>query len=101
MTELLHLFVTMFLVSLLSYGGGAGVLFYQFGVIQTGWISKTDISAVLAFGYATPGPMVYSIAPFIGYRVDGLAGVLIASLGVFILPWALALLAAKHLHSLV
>ncbi|MEK7153595.1 MAG: chromate transporter [Patescibacteria group bacterium] len=99
MGELLHFFITMVLISALSFGGGAPALFYQFGVAETGWITSTDLTAVLAFGFATPGPAVFGTAAFIGYRLSGLDGALVGIVGVFVVPWGLAILAAKYLKA--
>ena len=98
---LLHLFLTALLISILSFGGGAPALFYQFGVTQTGWITGTDLAAVLAFGYATPGPSVFGAAAFTGYHLAGLLGAIVGSLRIFIVPWLLAILTAKHLNDLL
>lgn len=99
MGDLAQLFLDMLLISFLAFGGGGGAtaLFYQFGVTQTGWIGSVDLTSVLAFGFATPGPAVFGAATFIGYRVAGLPGALAGSVGIFVIPWLLAILAAKHL----
>jgi chromate transporter len=98
MGELLHLFLSMLLLSVLSFGGGgtATALFYQFGVVENKWITGTDLTAVLAFGFATPGPAVFGAAAFIGYRLGGVFGALVGSVGIFVVPWLLAIVAAKH-----
>lgn len=97
--NLFNFFINMVLVSALSFGGGAQALFYDFGVVQTQLISGTDLAAILAFGYATPGPAVFGTATFIGYRLNGLAGALVGTIGIFVVPWAGALLAAKYLST--
>ena len=96
MTELLHMFVDMVLVSVLSYGGGAAAMFYQFGVEQAHWVSGADLAAMLAFGYATPGPAVFSTGVFIGYRVGGVPGALLGTIGIFLVPWVGSIIAARH-----
>jgi chromate transporter len=88
-------------ISLVSFGGGAQALFYQTGVTQTHWLGNNDLSAVLAFGYATPGPAVFGTATFIGYHLHGLFGAIVGSVGIFIMPFLLALLAAKYLSKLL
>lgn len=100
-SDLLQLLSISFLISLTSFGGGAKALFYQFGVQQTHWVSSTDLSAVFAFGFATPGPAVFGTATFIGYKVAGFPGALISTIGVYVLPFTLAFLAAKYLSHLI
>ena len=94
-----QLFWRFVLVSLLAFGGGQAALplVERIAVAETGWLTAADFSAALAFGYATPGPVLVT-ATFIGYRVAGLAGAVAATLGVFLAPWALAALAARQLR---
>lgn len=99
--DLLQLFVASILISLATFGGGSQALFYQYGVLQTHWITPTDLSAILAFGYATPGPAVFGTATFIGYKVAGVTGAVIGTIGIFIVPFVLSLIAAKYLTHLL
>lgn len=99
-SDLIQLFVSSVFTSVATFGGGSQALFYQFGVLQTHWISSTDLSAILAFGYATPGPAVFGTATFIGYKLAGLTGALIGTIGIFIVPFALSVIAAKYLGHL-
>ena len=101
LSELAQLFAISLLISLTTFGGGSQALFYQFGVIQTHWITRADLSAALAFGYATPGPAVFSMATFIGYKLDNLTGAVVGTIGIFIVPFLLSLVAAKYLMPLL
>lgn len=97
--DLVYLFAVNIFISLATFGGGAQALFYQYAIADKQWISSTDLSAVLAFGYATPGPAVFGTATFIGYRVAGLPGAVISTLGIYLMPFVLALLATRYLNS--
>lgn len=99
--DLLQLFVLSVFISLATFGGGSQALFYQFGVQQTHWIDKTDLSAVLAFGYATPGPAVFGTATFIGYKLGGVPGAIVGTVGIFIVPFIMSIFAAKYLTHLL
>lgn len=99
--ELAQLFALSLLISLATFGGGAQALYYQYGVQQTGWITSTDLSAALAFGYATPGPAVFGISTFIGYQLGGVPGALVGTAGIFVVPFVTALLAAKYFSGLL
>ena len=83
--------------SLVTFGGGSQALFYQFGVSQNHWITSNDLSSVLAFGYATPGPAVFGTAAFIGYRIANIPGAVVGAIGIFMMPFILATVAAKFL----
>lgn len=99
--DLLQLFAISVFISLATYGGGSQALFYQFGVQQTHWIDKTDLSAILAFGYATPGPAVFGTATFIGYALGGIPGAFIGTIGIFIVPFLMSIFAAKYFTHLL
>jgi chromate transporter len=88
------------LISLLAFGGGAGIpLIERIAVRETGWISEREFAVAIAFGQVTPGPVMV-VATFIGYRAAGLVGALAATLGVFLVPWALAAVLARHYEGL-
>ena len=96
---ILELFWRFLLVSVLAFGGGNAALplVERIAVGETGWVQPQDFAAAVAFGYVTPGPVLIT-ATFIGYRAAGLVGALAATLGVFLMPWALAAGAAQHLQ---
>lgn len=99
--DIISLFLLSLLISVSTFGGGSQALFYQYGVLQNHWISRVDLSAVLAFGYATPGPAVFGTATFIGYHIAGIPGALVGTVGIFIVPFLAAFLAAKYLKHLL
>jgi chromate transporter len=88
------------LISLLAFGGGAGTpLLERIAVRETGWISEREFAVALAFSQVAPGPVMV-VATFIGYRAAGLAGALAATVGVFLVPWALAAAMARQIDRL-
>jgi chromate transporter len=99
--DLLHLFLLSVFISLVTFGGGSQALFYEYGVVGNHWITRSDLSAVLAWGYATPGPAVFTTATFIGYHVGGVVGAVIGTVGIFIMPFLSSLLAARYLTNLL
>jgi chromate transporter len=94
-----EMFWRFVLISLLAFGGGSAALplVERMAVSETGWLDPQDFAAAVAFGYVTPGPVLIT-ATFVGYRAAGLAGALSATLGVFLMPWALAAAAAQQLQ---
>jgi chromate transporter len=90
------------LISLLAFGGGQAALplVERMAVSETGWLDPQDFAAAVAFGYVTPGPVLIT-ATFVGYRAAGLLGAMSATLGVFLMPWALAAAAAQQLQSVL
>jgi chromate transporter len=94
---LLEIFARFALVSVLAFGGGQAALplVERLAVNDTGWMQPSTFAAAIAFSYLTPGPVLIA-ATFIGYRAAGLAGAVAATLGAFLLPWALATAAAQQ-----
>ncbi|HEY7489613.1 MAG TPA: chromate transporter [Candidatus Tectomicrobia bacterium] len=96
---ILDLFTRCMLISLLAFGGGQAALplIERIAVGEMGWVSSQDFAIAVAFGYITPGPVLITMT-FLGYRAAGLAGASVATLGIFLLPWALAAAAAQQLQ---
>lgn len=83
-------------MSLLLFGGGFVFipLIQQIVVQDHGWLTRQEFIDAIAMGQITPGPILISAA-FIGYKVMGLLGALIATIAIF-LPPALLMLVSAH-----
>jgi len=91
MAELPELFLRFLLIGALAFGGGGSALplVERLSVAETRWLTPEDFAVGVGFAYATPGPILI-LAPFIGYRVGGLLGALVATIAVFLIPILLA-----------
>ncbi|NDW53816.1 chromate efflux transporter [Aliiroseovarius sp. PrR006] len=96
---LVQLFSVFSGMSLLLFGGGyIFIPMIQEAVVNAhGWLSLEDFAASIALGQITPGPILIS-ATFIGYKVAGLAGAVVATVAIFMPPAALIILAARQLE---
>ncbi|MFO7675191.1 MAG: chromate efflux transporter [bacterium] len=85
-------------VGAVVFGGGfAAIPFIQHEVVDVrGWLTATEFLDGVALGQMTPGPVAIT-ATFIGFRVLGLAGALLATVAVF-LPSYLMLSGLIHVH---
>ncbi|HEX7927450.1 MAG TPA: chromate transporter, partial [bacterium] len=84
-----------FKVGALTFGGGYTMLaFVQHQVVnQLQWLTSREFLNGLALGQITPGPILM-VAAYVGYKVGGLAGAVLAATTIF-LPaflWMLAVL---------
>jgi len=82
--ELLYSFI---LIGALAFGGGYAVLplIQQQCVEKFHWLTMTEFSDLLTLSQITPGPIAINAATFVGMKVGGIPGSLIASFG-FLLP---------------
>ncbi len=96
-----ELFARFALISLVAFGGGQAALplVERASVQDTGWLTPASFGAAVAFGYLTPGPVLIT-ATFVGQRVAGFSGALAATIGAFLVPWALAAAAAQQIERL-
>lgn len=74
------LFFAFFRVGLLGFGGGPAAipLFHREAVINYKWMTEDEFGDTLALGNTMPGPIATKMAGYIGYRVNGVVGCLVA-----------------------
>jgi len=88
-------------MSLLLFGGGfVFIPLMQESVVETyNWITHQEFIDAIAMGQITPGPILIS-ATFIGYKVAGIFGATMATIGIFTPPAMLMLVCTHYLQSL-
>ncbi|WP_442596546.1 chromate transporter [Neobacillus sp. D3-1R] len=76
----LQLFLAFFRVGMLGYGGGPSSipLVHKEVVERYKWMNDDEFSDVLALGNTLPGPIATKMSGYIGYRVAGILGLIIA-----------------------
>lgn len=97
---LAELFLSFFKIGLFGFGGGYAILaLIEREIIQLhGWLSAAEFIDIIALAEITPGPIAINSATFVGYRVAGIGGALIATLGVTC-PSMLLVIPASRLFS--
>lgn len=92
---LVQLGIFFFKAGAFTFGSGLAIVpFLQQGVVHDfGWLNEREFLDAVAMGMITPGPVVITAA-FVGYLVAGLAGAIIAAIGVFLPPFLMVVLFA-------
>ena len=82
--KLLSLFLSFAKVGVMTFGGGYAMIpiLEREIVDKQGWASSEELMDYYAVGQCTPGVIAVNTATFIGYKVAGIAGGVIATLGV-------------------
>lgn len=80
---LLTLYWSFFQIGLFSIGGGYAALpLIQNQVVDVhGWLTMTEFADVVTISQMTPGPIAINAASFIGIRMAGITGAVIATIG--------------------
>jgi len=83
--NLAPLFMVCFKAGALVFGTGLAIVpMLQHDVVVTHhWLTQNEFLDALAFGQLTPGPVVIT-ATYIGHKVAGISGAVVATLGIFI-----------------
>ncbi len=94
---LLDLFLSYFKIGIFGFGGGYAMLaLMEHEIIKVhGWMSMTEFVDIIAVAEMTPGPVAINSATFVGFRVAGTAGAVLATLGVISPSLLLIIPAAK------
>lgn len=81
-----ELFASLFKVGLFTFGGGYAMisLLENEFVERKKWIEHEEFMDVVVIAESTPGPIAINSATYIGYKVAGIWGSLVATLGVCI-----------------
>ncbi len=84
MPLLLDLYCTFFRIGLFTFGGGYAMLpMLQREIVEKkGWATEEELLDYFAVGQCTPGIIALNTATFVGYSKKGLAGSVMATLGI-------------------
>lgn len=95
---LLGLFLSFFRIGLFGFGGGYAMLpLMELEIVQIqGWLNPFEFIDIIAVAEMTPGTIAINTATFVGYRVAGPAGAILATVGV-VFPSLLLVLPAGWL----
>lgn len=86
--KLIKLFYSTLLISLFTFGGGFVILSLMDNtfVKKLGWIDKEEMLDMTAIAQSAPGAVAINASISVGYKIFGILGALVASLGTVIPP---------------
>jgi len=97
MKKHLKLFLTMLKIGLFTFGGGYAMiaLLENEFVTKRKWIEKDEFLDMVAIAESTPGPIAINAATYLGYKMHGVIGSLLATVAVcipsFVIIYAISL----------
>lgn len=97
MSIFMQLLVSFFQVGLFSFGGGyaAMPLIQNQIVTMHGWLSMSEFTDLITISQMTPGPIAVNSATFVGIKIAGIPGALIATLGCILPSCIIVMILAK------
>lgn len=80
----LKLYFTFLKIGTLAFGGGYATipLIRRFVIEENHWLDMTEFLDVVSISQMTPGPIAINSATFVGQKIGGLLGGIIATVGV-------------------
>ena len=93
----LQLFLSFLQIGALSFGGGyAAMPLIEAQIVTThNWLSMTEFANLVTIAEMTPGPIAVNAATFVGTKIGGVAGALVATAGCILPACILVTLIAK------
>lgn len=84
---MIKLFITFFKIGLTTFGGGYAMLPILIREISenNNWATEDELLEYFAIGQATPGIIAVNTATFVGHKIAGTIGAIVATFG-FVLP---------------
>ena len=96
---LLQLFWEFFKTGLFAVGGGMATLPFLYDISErTGWFTQEKLADMIAVSESTPGPIGVNMATYVGFETAGIAGTVIATLGLICPSVIIILLIARVLQ---
>ena len=96
----LRLFIEFFKTGLFAVGGGMATLPFLYAMSDsTGWFSHAQLADMIAVSESTPGSIGVNMATYVGFSTAGIAGAVVATLGLVTPSVIIILLIAKVLQS--
>lgn len=99
--EFVKLFLTFLKIGVFSFGGGYAMIpFIQREIVDINkWMDINEFLNIIAVSQMTPGPIAVNSSTYVGVKVLGVMGSLVATLGVSLGSFTLVVLISKKLET--
>ena len=79
----LQLFLSFLQIGLFSFGGGYAAMPLIQGQVVTlhGWLTMSEFTDLITISQMTPGPIAVNSATFVGMKIAGVPGAVVATVG--------------------
>ena len=92
---LLQLFWSFCQIGYTSFGGMSMVPLINDEMVSHGWMTASEVSDIVAIAEMTPGPIAVNSATFVGTKIGGVLGALVATAGCILPACILVTLIAR------
>ncbi len=91
-----NMFVTFFKIGAFTFGGGFAMIpiIQQEVVTNNNWIKDEDFIDIISIAQSSPGPIAINSSIYVGYKIKGFPGAVIATLGTVLPSFIIILLIA-------
>ena len=93
----LQLFFSFLQIGMFSFGGGYAAMPLIQGQVVTGhrWLTMSEFTDLITISQMTPGPIAVNSATFVGLKIAGIPGALVATVGCILPSCIIVTLLAK------
>lgn len=87
----LQLFLSFLQIGMFSFGGGYAAMPLIQGQVVTlhGWLTMSEFTDLITISQMTPGPIAVNSATFVGMKIAGIPGAIVATAGCILRPASL------------
>jgi len=93
---LIELFLVFLKIGAISFGGGYAMIpFFESEMVSHNWVSLADYVKVIAISQIVPGPFGVDSSSYIGFKVAGIFGAMIATIALCIPSFTASVIISK------
>ncbi|WP_038366777.1 chromate transporter [Borrelia duttonii] len=99
---LLNLFITFFKIGILNFGGGNGITatIHKEIIERKEWITQEEFINIITISRITPGPIATNIATYVGAKIAGITGAIIATMALISAPILIIIFIISTIHKI-